>query len=362
MVNDHEKIGTVQLAFLIVQTQIGVGILSLPFTVQASAGGDGWISVIVGGLAVNALIYLMIALTKRFPSLSLVEYLPLILGRYAGKILGFIYIIYFLSTASLVLVLAMRIIYEWILSDTPRWSVLLLIMIPSIYLAKEPLRIIARFHGFVSFLIVVLVGMICYSYLDVDIRYLLPVGHSGLLAILKGSKDAILSLLGFELLLIIFPMLQHQKKALKAATIANLSVTLIYVFIVITALISFSPKEIVLVPEPVLYMLKAYSSRIFERLDLLLLSIWMVTVTTSYISYLYMAGKSLQQLYGMTKQSYAVYAAAFATIWMPMIVSKDLQVTKIGSFLSNTSYLFIAGIPIILLLISLLFKRKEGID
>jgi hypothetical protein len=229
----------------------------------------------------------------------------------------------------------------------------------STYLAKEPLRIIARFHSFVTVLILGLIGMLIYSYAFVDMRYIFPIGQSGFMNILKGSKEAAISFLGYELLLVVYPcILSSKRSALKAATFANLFVTLLYGFVVFTALIVFSPTEIALVPEPILYMLKAFSSRVVDRIDLLLLSIWMVCVTTSYVTYLYLGGKGIQTLFPIKKQSTGVFIAAFFTYWIPLYLQGELKILTFSKYMSNTSYIFTIGLPVLLLLISLVFHRK----
>lgn len=53
-----------QLLFFIIQTQIGVGILSLPYSVFQRAKQDGWMSILLAGLVVQLLILLFWMLAK----------------------------------------------------------------------------------------------------------------------------------------------------------------------------------------------------------------------------------------------------------------------------------------------------------
>lgn len=43
------KLSRRQYFFIIVQTEIGVGILSLPYDLHSKAKQDGWISLLIGG-------------------------------------------------------------------------------------------------------------------------------------------------------------------------------------------------------------------------------------------------------------------------------------------------------------------------
>lgn len=360
MINKNETITPLQTGLVIVQTQVGVGILSLPFNVHMVSKQDAWISTIIAGLTVNLLIWIIILFARRYPSFTLFEALPKLAGKAIGNLLSFIYIVYFILIGSLILISYSNVIYKWVFDETPIWATLMLMILISSYLAKESIRIIARFHGFVTILVFILIGIMTYSYKNFDIRYIMPVGQTGILNIIKGSKEAAISLLGYEMLLIIYPSIINAKKAaLKTATIANLSVTALYVFVVFTSLVVFSPAEIELVPEPILYMLKAFSSRVIDRIDLLLLSIWMVCVTTSYVTYLYMAGKGLQTLFHIKKQSVAVYIAGFLTFWLPLKLQGETKIAVFNKWLSTSSFVFTALLPLLLLLFSIIAKRKE---
>ena len=52
MTKKDQSITKFQLFFILIQSQIGVGLLSLPNAVQKTAKGDGWISTLLAGLAV----------------------------------------------------------------------------------------------------------------------------------------------------------------------------------------------------------------------------------------------------------------------------------------------------------------------
>lgn len=81
MATKNSTITQGQLTFFIFQTQIGVGLLSLPFAVAKIAHGDGWISTLLIGFFIQLCIFLIWALNRRFPTLSLYEFMPQIIGK-----------------------------------------------------------------------------------------------------------------------------------------------------------------------------------------------------------------------------------------------------------------------------------------
>ncbi|MFZ0369154.1 MAG: GerAB/ArcD/ProY family transporter, partial [Halobacillus sp.] len=61
------KLSRRQYFFMIVQTEIGVGILSLPYDLHSAAKQDGWISLLIGGVLLQIVLLVIWLLAKRFP-------------------------------------------------------------------------------------------------------------------------------------------------------------------------------------------------------------------------------------------------------------------------------------------------------
>ena len=128
-------INLAQLFFIIFQTQVGVGVLSLPSSLYADAGTDGWITLLITGGAIQLIIFILYFLSERFPTLSLFEYAPKIIGKFAGGVVSALYIAFAIATAVIVLELFETTIKTWILFRTPMLVILLLLTISGTYLA-----------------------------------------------------------------------------------------------------------------------------------------------------------------------------------------------------------------------------------
>lgn len=351
-----------QLAFFVLQTQIGVGILSLPFAVFNVAGSDGWISVLIAGLFVQFMIVAIWVLCRRFPGATLFEFIPKILGRLGGMILSFAYIGYFIAVASLILILVENIVKEWAFPNTPSWIIFACIIFSAIYLVKENLRIIARYHMLVSFSFIILIFLFLGVLNYLNVLYILPLGGSGVLSIIKGSKEALLAMLGFDLLLVLFPLTQGKDiQRVKAVSLANLAVTIFYTFITISTLMFFSPEELKLVPEPVLYVLKALEYSVLERIDLVFLSVWILTVSTSFMSYLYIASYGITKISRLKHHKKVVPVVGAICFCIALIPGNDkFKIETWAKFISHAGLFFSVIIPILLLLIATLFRIKGG--
>ncbi|XXM74350.1 GerAB/ArcD/ProY family transporter [Lysinibacillus sphaericus] len=358
---------SLQLCIFIIQTQIGVGILGLPFNVFAVSKGDAWISVLVAGAIVQAVITLLWLLGRRFPSKSLFEYSKILLGKFTGSLITFGYLIYGVLVVIIILMYSTAIIKSWSLMLTPTWVVMLMILLPGIYLGKEKVTEISNVYVAVTVLIILLiiVSIIVLFIYPVDWRYLFPIGASGGLTILKGAKEAYFSMLGFELLLILYPHFKHTGDfaIYKAVTIANLSVTLIYTFMTVVSIVTFSPDELKIVPQPVLYYVKSLYLQVVERVDLLFASFWVVNVITSLTSYLFVCTECCHHLSKKIKKMRRGYCTVFwgvAAYFVALIPGKLSEMDILNKWVLNLSYFFVLGIPLVLLIVSFIFKKKES--
>lgn len=364
MEKSKNKITNKQLVFMIIQAQIGVGILSLPHNVALVAKQDGWISTLIAGVITQAIILVIWALCRRFPSLSLYQILPNILGGVVGKLFTLSYVLYFTVTGSLVLARYSDILDKWILPRTPNWITMLLILAICIYIVNEGLTSIARFHVLVSPILIILIVLISYSMKDANFLYIFPIGGNNIQTIFKGSKEVAFSMLGFELFLFIHPFVQSSgKDKLKAITTANIFVTFYYTFMVFAGLIYFeTTTDIALTPEPLLYMIKAYSFQVLERTDLFFLSIWLIIVATSIANWLLLSAMGLASL--VRKKHYAPFlpVAAGINLVLVLFIDQERDFEKFDQFLGPTHYIFIVIIPVLLLILSLVLSRKEEVN
>ena len=145
-----------QLVFFIIQTQIGVGILGLPFNVFLHAKQDGWISVILSGCLVQVIITIVWLLSKRFPDQSLFQYTKVLTGKFIGTGINLIYIIYGVLVTALILMYSTKVIKTWMLIYTPKWILMMLLVLTALYLAREHIDTISNIYVVVSLLIVFL--------------------------------------------------------------------------------------------------------------------------------------------------------------------------------------------------------------
>ena len=354
-----KQINIVQLFFIIFQTQVGVGILSLPATLHSTAGKDGWIAIILAGLGFQGVIFVLYFLSIRFSELTLYEYAPKIVGRLMGTLISIGYILFAGLTAILVLQLFQVTINMWILPRTPSFVVLLLMSISGAYLVLGRIKVLGRFNQFVTVLVVPLIIMVLISLRYSDIRYILPIGEHGVSPIIKATPEGFFSMIGFEMALFVFPYLQTKgKAALISLTLSNIAVTTFYCLITFATYVYFSPNQLKTIHDPTVYMLKGISFLVVDRVDLLFLSIWTVSVLTSFGSYLYISSEGMKILTKRKKAMWPVIITTLLTLGISLLPHNPYTMETLSSYHSIASYFFVFGIPCVLLIISSITNRN----
>ncbi|WP_404427989.1 spore germination protein [Ureibacillus chungkukjangi] len=321
-------------------------------------------SIIIAGLVIQFLLVVYSNLLKRFPSDMLTDITRKLLGNIIGRTVNYVVYFYFILTGSTLTILMVKILNEQLLPLTPGWVLSLLVIASSVYLAVSNLRIISRFFVLASFWIVLLVGITLLAIWGTkELQFILPIGSVGGKDILLGSNNALLSMLGFEALLFLFPYVIGNKKGmLKTVSYANLFVTGFYTFVTFLCLITFSPQQLQQIREPVLFLFKGLTYRMVDRLDFIFLSIWIIPMTTSIIMYLFLASKSL----GGGKNSYikTVLVNGIIVFCISLIPHTDEITDTLTQFVSYLSYAIVIGLPSILLLLTFTYKKQgkgEGV-
>jgi SNF family Na+-dependent transporter len=94
-----------------------------------------------------------------------------------------------------------------------------------------------------------------------------------------------------------------------------------------------------------------------DRIDFIFLSIWIVPMTTSIIAYLFLASKSISEEKKSNKK--VVVINGIIIFLISLIPHTDEITTILNKYVSYLSYAIVIALPVILLILSFIFKRNE---
>ncbi|TCT17247.1 spore germination protein (amino acid permease) [Melghiribacillus thermohalophilus] len=357
------EITNFQFVVLITGAQIGIGILTLPADVAEVADTSGWISVIIGWALTAVASIVIVKVMSYYPDSTIIDVFPKLFGKYIGGLFIIGWLLYALFAAGLVFYTSIFLIQIWILPHMPLYGLSILFSFPGYLVARHSVRVLGRYAEVVFFLTLWMFVFSFFLFENIYPSYLLPIIKDGWIPILQATHTVVLSFIGFEITFMLYPYLQDKTFAIKGVLIAN-SLTLgFYLFILFLCFIFFSPYEITSYKWPTLNLLKVIELPFIERLEILFLSFYLLTLSTTGIPYFYIAAVSLAKLFG--KQEHKIptivlfsFMVIISFFYSPAEKQLEQLITFWGNSAIGISYIFPVVLLVVVYIIHKVRKRK----
>ncbi|MBB6637328.1 GerAB/ArcD/ProY family transporter [Cohnella thailandensis] len=230
------RIGSRQLAILIIFMTVGDSILILPSLTARAASQDAWISAIAGCLLALPMLWLWMALAGRYPQSNLAEYARGLLGKRAGGFVSLYYSIYFFFVSTGLIRELGDFFTIQIMPETPLRAVHLLILLVIAWGLAGGLEAIVRTSElfFPWFILLLLALLICLTPLLTPDN-LKPMLSEGVSPILHGSLYVLVyPFAELVSLLMVFPYVARSRSTkrdiLLAASIGGLIMFTVILF------------------------------------------------------------------------------------------------------------------------------------
>ncbi|WP_419877773.1 GerAB/ArcD/ProY family transporter [Brevibacillus centrosporus] len=355
----YNEITVMQYIFLIHGAQVGIGVLTLPRDLANIVGTDGWMSIILGW-AVSVMVSLI--LTKamsRYPEMTIIEILQLLLGKWLGKAVVFLIVLYCILASMTVFTYAVSLINNWLLPQTPAYIVVLLFIIPAHQVIQSGVRVLGRYSELVFYFTLWMPLVLLTMWRNMHWLHLLPVLREGWAPIFQGVPSTILSFVGFELSFFLYPFLQKKQYAALGIVTANTLSMLVYLSVTLFCFGFYSPDEITQFTWPTLGLWKIVEFRFLERVDILFLASYMFILSTTGLPYMLFTVFTTSQLLGKQDHRKHLYIFLFliivvSFIYMPSFSDMQKLVKLWGKVGLVVAYAF----PVVLAA-AVMFIRKK---
>jgi spore germination protein KB len=269
---DKVKISAFQLFSLAFLFEMGSAIL---VGLAGQARQDAWISILLGMVGGLFLFQIYYRLFCYYPDLLFTSYVQKIIGKWAGLVIGFFYINYFIYLAARILRDFGELLTSTIYTETPQFIVTSLMMLTIIYAVYKGLEVLARVGEllfFVVYIMAIVGGLLMVFTGLIHLEYLKPILENGLAPVLKATVTETINFPFGEMIVftMILPCLSEPKKA---RSICMLAMVLSGINIMITSIIDISTLGVDLFirsPFPLLSAIqKIQLLNFLERLDVL---------------------------------------------------------------------------------------------
>ncbi|WP_409174520.1 GerAB/ArcD/ProY family transporter [Brevibacillus fortis] len=359
-----KKITLNQLICLVILTQVGVHVLTIPYEESRNSGYDSWISVLLGGVIAQVVILIIYRLAIRYPNLSLPQYIFAIVGKPLGIVLNILLAAYCAESSLMILVTYTDVISRWVLLTTPWLVIIGLTVFVSAYIASSSLRSIASITQTIMIMFLICFLIILISGMGKgDFRHFLPIGTHGIGSILKDALPAFWAYAGYELLLYSFPFIKSSKKKdiLIAMSVANGFTTFFYGLVSVIVTFNFSESQLNSTLYPMIFILRQFKWPIVQTLDILFISIWFTVTTVTVYVYLFLSARYLAFVSGkeMRNHPLLVWGIAIVCFVIGLWGSDRQWILQFSEYHNTATAIIIAVVPTVLLLISLVRGKAE---
>lgn len=327
--NDQEKITSNQLMAIMLSTIIGIGILTLPRTVTEAAGPDGWMLVLAGGVVAIIISVVISRLGLMFPGKTVVEYS----GDIITKPLGFIFSLGFFTYYVLFCAFEARVFAEvtkqFLLDRTPSEAIIITMLLGAACLARQDIATVGRMgEMLVPVFILPSILFMLPGIPEMDLTNLLPFMRTSPGKLLTGFGTIVTSYLGFEALLLFQPFMARPRDAAKAMTVALISIILIYVLAVVTAVAMFGVVEIqqLIWPTFAVYRVIEIPGAFIENIHGVVMAIWVVAVYTTLAVFFFAAVTILGRILSLKEHSFTALPLALVIYFLALVPNNVSQV------------------------------------
>lgn len=295
--------------------------IQLPALVIGQAGRDAWLSVI-GGWFLDAMLAIVYGyMGIRFPGESFVEYSITILGKFAGRIVGIIFPLFFLLVCVIIIRGLVQLLNAYFWPTTPLAALLIPALFIAGYAARQGIEVIGRVTELLGpfyFLSVIVVALLVSP--NVEFDRLKPQFDQGIYPFLLGSP-LVLTFYGICIMMaMLIPVSSRPENGFLGKFIA-VSLGAVFVGIVVVFSVAvFGYEQVDTFRAPGLELTRMISyGRFLDRVEI----IWMLIATGAGIvasaSLLWAFCVGVSQVVGLKTYKPLVYPAALLAVLLASV-------------------------------------------
>jgi len=354
------KITPAQAGAILINVIISTAIILLP---GAAAKHDAWLVTMVGTVIGLLAAIIITSLGNSFPRQTIIEYSETLLGKYAGKAVAALFLIFFIYLAGL----TVRDLGDFATTtdyhQTPLVVFHIVIISIAIYATRCGLEVIARVTEL--FLVIIFVALsVMLTVITLipgfDLANLLPVFDAGYKPFIAGSMGAADFLTQSLVLAMIIPFLTNKKAARPAAFTGGIISGLLLTLTAAFTLAVYGTMAVGLT-FPFFNAVKMVSlGKTIERLDLILKPIWGMAVVMKASFLLYITSLGTAQLLKLSDHKPLVLPVAIIIVDMAhWVYATEVEYQAAKHAIASYTLTMQLLLPFLLLTIAFIRKKMQ---
>ena len=361
---EKAKVSSYQLFVLILLFELGSALL-LPLAMTAKQ--DAWIAVLLGMIGGMFLFIIFFRLYQYYPDKLPTMYAQMIVGKPLGKVLAFLYILYFAYLAARVLRDFGVMLVTFAYPETPLFIVNALLIIVVVYAVRKGIEVLGRtgellftimyLLAVTGFILIVISGLI-------DVNNLKPILGEGILPVIKAAFTETLYFPFGETVVfaMIFPYLNNSRKAriagLTAIGLSGINLTLVMLMNISVLGVNLTSRA----PFPLLATIQMIQvAEFIERLDIFFMLALIIGGFFKIGIFFYAVVTGVANLFSIESHTRLCYPMALVVLLLSITMASSFaeHVKEGYKFVPMLLHLpFQVFFPIILLVIAMIKRRK----
>lgn len=306
-VPERLQISPYMAAYVVVATQIGLGVLGFQRIIAKEAGYDAWISIFIAGLMTNIYVWVIYKICEAVEG-DVIDANIYVFGKIIGNIINILFIFYFIFGCMSILGGMIEIIRTWMFLDfSPFWFVVVYLLL-GIYIVYGGFRTVAGIAFFGKIIPVYLVFTFGYALRYGDFSNLLPIFDHSFSQMIKSGYRMSYSYLGFEVLLFVYPFIKNPQQSKKWVHIGLLITTIFYTGLTVITFAYFPPGLLDRSIWSTLEMWKIVKLPFVERFEYLGIANWTLIILPNVAISLWAASRGIKRIFHIKqkKQSFSL--------------------------------------------------------
>jgi len=357
-----EKVSSIQMMFLLVTTVSVTGFLFVPSITAMFALQDGWISVALLATVFGILVALVCTrLGLYYPDKSVVEYAPKLVGKFGGKLIGLLYVFFFIHINAIIVREFGDFLVTAFLPETPLLVFDITVVLLAAYAVYNGMEVLCRMNQFLFPLFVAVFGFILILLTeDASLDNFLPLMEHGVKPIIHGSLVPGAWRGEIVLILMFLPFLNQPRETGQTLITAVVVIGLFLTLTAVTSIAVFGPLLTQNMVFPILELARYVSlGNFLERIEAIVIIVWVAGVTVKVAAFYLAAVLGTAQWLNIKDYRPMVYPVGIFILVYSVTLFENSR--ELVDFLATVfvpyAYLFEIIIPMGLLAVALIRNR-----
>ncbi len=293
-----------------------------------------------------------------FPAKTLAQYAEKVLGKFLGKMLAGIYVLFFLMANIVIVREFAEVLTVVFMPETPILVFAALLVLVGGYAVAKGLEVITRAAQFVLPLFLLSLALVMLlSIPDMELGRFRPLLEGGLLPIINGSV-APASWYGQVILIaVLLPAVNKPKEVFKQGLVMLAAAAAVFTSVTASALAVFGPELTGNFLFPVLEMARyVNAARFVQRMEILVMAFWVTGIVIKASVFYYAICLTSAQLLGLKAYKPLVYPVGLVQITgATFLFGSTLELMGfLAKVWSPLALVFELGLPLLLLMVTLM--------